>query len=73
MSKIHGNGGDLGDRLESGARDLGARMESSFETVKDRVGELGGRIGGLVKEHPMVSLAAGVGIGFLFGRLMTRR
>lgn len=73
MAKIHGNGGDLGDRLESGARDLGARMESSFESVKDRFGEVSGRIGGLVKEHPLASLAAGLGIGFLFGHLMTRR
>lgn len=76
MAKIHGNGGDLGalgDKLENGAREIGDKMESTFETVKEKVGEVGGKLGGFVKEHPLMSLAAGVGIGVLFGRLMTRR
>lgn len=73
MAKIHGNGGEMASRLDNGARELGEKMESTFETVKDKVGEVGGRIGGFVKEHPVASLAAGVGIGLLFARMFTRR
>lgn len=73
MAKIHGNGGELTSRFENGARELGDKMESTFETVKDKVGEVGGKIGGFVKEHPVASLAAGVGIGLLFARMLSRR
>lgn len=73
MAKIHGNGGELTSRLDNGARELGDRMEATFETVKDKVGEVSGKIGGFVKEHPVASLAAGVGIGLLFARMLTRR
>jgi hypothetical protein len=73
MGKLHGNGGDLGTRFENGTRELGDRMESTFATVKDKMGEVGGRVGGFVKEHPIASLAAGVGIGLLFARMFTRR
>jgi len=72
MAKLQGNGGELTSKFENGARELGDRMESTFETVKDKVGEVGGKIGGFVKEHPVASLAAGVGIGLLFARLLTR-
>jgi hypothetical protein len=48
-------------------------MESTFATVKDKVGEVGGKVGGFVKEHPIASLAAGVGIGLLVARMLTRR
>jgi ElaB/YqjD/DUF883 family membrane-anchored ribosome-binding protein len=73
MAKIHGNGGELRGQFENGAREIGDRMESTFETVKDKVGEVGSRVGGFVKEHPIASLAAGVGIGLLFARMLTRR
>jgi ElaB/YqjD/DUF883 family membrane-anchored ribosome-binding protein len=73
MVKIHGNGGEMTGRLENGARELGDKMESTFETVKDKVGEVGGKIGSFVKEHPVMSLAAGVGIGVLFARMLSRR
>jgi ElaB/YqjD/DUF883 family membrane-anchored ribosome-binding protein len=73
MVKIHGNGGDLASSFENGARELGDTMEHTFETVKDKVGEVGGKIGSFVKEHPVASLAAGVGIGLLFARMLTRR
>ena len=73
MAKIHGNGGDLGTHLENGARDIAEKMETSFETVKDKVGELSHKVGGFVKEHPVMSLAAGVGVGLLFARMLTRR
>jgi ElaB/YqjD/DUF883 family membrane-anchored ribosome-binding protein len=73
MARIHGNGGEMRSSFENGARELGDKMESTFETVKDKVGEVGGKIGGFVKEHPVASLAAGVGIGVLFARMLTRR
>lgn len=73
MGKLHGNGGDLSSRFDNGAREIGEKMENTFATVKDKVGEVGGKIGGFVKEHPVASLAAGVGIGLLFARMLTRR
>jgi len=73
MANIHGNGGEMASRLENGAREIGEKMESTFETVKDKVGEVSGKVGGFVKEHPVASLAAGVGIGLLFARLFSRR
>ena len=73
MGKLHGNGGDLGTRFEHGTRELGDKMEATFDTVKEKVSEVGGRIGGFVKEHPVASLAAGVGIGLLVARMFTRR
>jgi ElaB/YqjD/DUF883 family membrane-anchored ribosome-binding protein len=73
MGKLHGNGGDLSSRFDNGAREIGEKMENTFETVKDKVGDIGGKIGGFVKEHPVASLAAGVGIGLLFARMLTRR
>jgi len=73
MAKIHGNGGEMASSFENGARELGDKMEQGFEAVKDKVGEVGGKIGSFVKEHPVISLAAGVGIGLLFARLLTRR
>jgi len=73
MANIHGNGGEMASRFENGAREIGEKMESTFETVKDKVGEVSGKVGGFVKEHPVASLAAGVGIGLLFARLFSRR
>lgn len=73
MAKIHGNGGELGARFENGTREIGERMEHTLETVKDKATELGGKVGGFVKQHPVASLAAGVGIGLLFARMLTRR
>jgi ElaB/YqjD/DUF883 family membrane-anchored ribosome-binding protein len=77
MARIHGNGGEMASRFENGARELGDKigdtMESTFATVKDKVGEVGGKVGSFVKEHPVASLAAGVGIGLLFARMLTRR
>lgn len=73
MAKIHGNGGELRSQFENGAREIGEKMESTLETVKDKVGEVSGKVGGFVKEHPIASLAAGLGIGLLFARMFTRR
>lgn len=74
MGKLHGNGGEhLGSRFENGTGELKEKMETTFENVKDRMGEVGGRIGSFVKEHPVASLAAGVGIGLLFARMLSRR
>lgn len=73
MGKLHGNGGDIGTAYENGTRELADKMESTFATVKDKVGEVGGKVGGFVKEHPIASLAAGVGIGLLVARMLTRR
>jgi ElaB/YqjD/DUF883 family membrane-anchored ribosome-binding protein len=47
-----------------------------MESTRDREGqgqEVSGKLGGFVKEHPVASLAAGVGIGVLFARLLSRR
>jgi ElaB/YqjD/DUF883 family membrane-anchored ribosome-binding protein len=73
MAKMHGNGGEMASRFENGTRELGEKMEATLETVKDRMSEVSGRIGGFVKEHPVMSLAAGVGIGLLVARMLTRR
>jgi ElaB/YqjD/DUF883 family membrane-anchored ribosome-binding protein len=73
MGKLHESGSELTSKFENGARELGDKMESTFETVKDKVGEVSGKVGSFVKEHPVASLAAGVGIGLLFARMLTRR
>ena len=86
MAKMHGNGGEAGSMrgtFEERMRDVGEKAGSRYEDVKetmrgrmgemkDTMGEMGGRVGGMVREHPVATILAGVGIGFLVGRLLSR-
>jgi ElaB/YqjD/DUF883 family membrane-anchored ribosome-binding protein len=78
MGKYQGNGGEAGslrhgfERTGERMKEAGERIESAYEDVRERMSEVGGRVGGMVREHPMMAILAGVGIGFLVGRLLSR-
>ena len=86
MAKMHGNGGEAGsmrgtfeERMRGVGEKAGARYEDVKETMKgtmgdmrETMGEMSGRVGGMVREHPVATILAGVGIGFLVGRLLSR-
>jgi ElaB/YqjD/DUF883 family membrane-anchored ribosome-binding protein len=69
-----GNGGmDSAMRnLERGARNATDEAKTMFEDVKDAAMGYGDKVGGFVKDHPVPAILAGVGIGFLIGRLLIR-
>jgi len=69
MGNIHGNGGGL----DNGVRNVTEKVESTFENLRDKFEGVGGKIGGLVRQHPVASIAAGVGIGVLVAKLLTRK
>jgi ElaB/YqjD/DUF883 family membrane-anchored ribosome-binding protein len=73
MGKIHGNGGDISSSFDNGVRNVTEKMGTTFENLRDRFEGVGGKIGGLVRQHPVASLAAGVGIGVLVAKLLTRK
>ncbi|HLU68678.1 MAG TPA: hypothetical protein VKZ63_20495 [Kofleriaceae bacterium] len=82
MGRIHRNGGESGSMRGTFGRGLrgatermrgaGEHMGESVEGMREHVSEMGGRFGGMVREHPMMAIVAGVGLGFLVGRLLSR-
>ena len=66
MGQIAGNGGT--DTIKNLGHEAKSRLHDAKETAMD-VGE---RVGGFVKDHPIPAILTGVGIGFLIGRLLTR-
>ena len=67
MGQFAGNGS-----VESTLKDLGHDAKSRIQDVKDTAADMGARVGGFVKDHPIPAILTGVGIGFLIGRLLTR-
>jgi hypothetical protein len=60
-------------RVEEGARAVGEGIEHTYNRVRDRATDMGGRAVGFAKDHPLAiigSVALGIGVGFLVVRML---
>ena len=48
------------------------RLEESFDSMRERMSELGGQVVSFVRERPGTALVLALGAGYLFGRLLRR-
>lgn len=54
----------------SGAK---ARVSSAASTARTTAGEKVEFMGGVMHRHPLATIAIGLGVGYILGRLMARR
>ena len=54
-------------------RDLEERFAPKIEEAKEQLHAMNGRIQGFIRENPGTSLLAAVGVGYLIGRLASRK
>lgn len=81
MGQIYGNGGEiLRDTFEKGTRMASEKLdtateklETAFADVRDRAMTVGNRAVSFAKEHPVATIAAGLGLGVLLAGLIRRR
>jgi ElaB/YqjD/DUF883 family membrane-anchored ribosome-binding protein len=65
MARFGGNGGEM-------KHDVQEQIQEVYGEVREKVEEASGRLAELVRDRPMTSILAGVGIGFLIGKLLSR-
>ncbi len=54
-------------------RDLEERFAPKIEEAKEQLSLINGKMKGFIREHPGTSLLAAVGLGYLIGRLASRK
>jgi ElaB/YqjD/DUF883 family membrane-anchored ribosome-binding protein len=59
--------------LESSARDLEDRFAPKFEEAKEQLALVNNRVKGFIRENPGTSLLCALGIGYLIGKLASRK
>lgn len=72
MAKMHGDMGELKTRAQDRAHAIGEQVSGAYEQVRGQMEHVGGRATGFVRERPVVSVMAGVGIGLILGMLIRR-
>ena len=73
MARMHGDMGELKSRAQHGVHAIGEQMSGAYEQVRGGMENVGGRATGFVRDRPVVSVLAGVGIGLLIGKLISSR
>lgn len=66
-----GGGGIAGDAREK-AREMAGQMQERFEGMRGYADDAGEWMRTLARERPMTAIALAVGVGFVFGRLLSR-
>ena len=68
-SKVEGNPPYLGATM----RDLESRFAPKIEEAKEQLNVMNTRLKGFIRENPGTTLFAAVGVGYLIGKLASRR
>ncbi len=59
--------------LDESLRDLQERLAPKLEEAKERLADANEKVKGFIRENPGVTLLGAVAIGFVIGRLASRR
>jgi ElaB/YqjD/DUF883 family membrane-anchored ribosome-binding protein len=66
------NGGTIGGDAREKAREVARDMQDRLEGMRGYADDAGEWIRTLARERPMTAVALAVGVGFVFGRLLSR-
>jgi ElaB/YqjD/DUF883 family membrane-anchored ribosome-binding protein len=66
------NGGTIGPDARDRARQVAHEMQERMEGMRGYAEDAGEWIRTLARERPMTAVALAVGVGFVFGRLLSR-
>jgi ElaB/YqjD/DUF883 family membrane-anchored ribosome-binding protein len=66
------NGGTIGSDAREKARQVAQDMQERMEGMRGYAEDAGEWIRTLARERPMTAIALAVGVGFVFGRLLSR-
>jgi ElaB/YqjD/DUF883 family membrane-anchored ribosome-binding protein len=66
------NGGTVGSDAREKARQVAQDVQERMEGMRGYAEDAGEWIRTLARERPMAALALAVGVGFVFGRLLSR-
>jgi ElaB/YqjD/DUF883 family membrane-anchored ribosome-binding protein len=66
------NGGTIGSDARDRARQVAHEMQERMEGMRGYAEDAGEWIRTLARERPMTAVALAVGVGFVFGRLLSR-
>ncbi len=68
------NGGEgIGAEARNKARDVAHDVQDRLEGMRGYADDAGEWLRALARERPMAALGLAVGVGFVFGRLLSRR
>lgn len=70
---------EIGDRIQhalddaqSRLSDAGQRLSRATTKARDFAGEKVDTLGDIMQKHPLATIAIGLGVGYVIGRLMAR-
>jgi ElaB/YqjD/DUF883 family membrane-anchored ribosome-binding protein len=66
------NGGTIGADAREKAREVAHDMQDRLEGMRGYAEDAGEWVRTLARERPMTAVALAVGVGFVFGRLLSR-
>jgi ElaB/YqjD/DUF883 family membrane-anchored ribosome-binding protein len=66
------DGGTIGDDARQKAREVAHDMQDRLEGMRGYAEDAGDWVRTLARDRPMTALALAVGVGFVFGRLLSR-
>jgi ElaB/YqjD/DUF883 family membrane-anchored ribosome-binding protein len=66
------DGGRIAGEARDKARDVAHDIQERFEGMRGYADDAGDWVRTLARERPMTALALAVGVGFVFGRLLSR-
>jgi ElaB/YqjD/DUF883 family membrane-anchored ribosome-binding protein len=66
------NGGTIGGDAREKAREVAHDMQDRLEGMRGYAEDAGEWMRTLARDRPMTALALAVGVGFVFGRLLSR-
>ena len=64
---------EMTEKIEETAREIGARVRPQIEEAKRRVSSLNESAIGYIKENPGKCVVGAIAVGFLIGKLASRR
>jgi ElaB/YqjD/DUF883 family membrane-anchored ribosome-binding protein len=66
------NGGTMGSDARERAREVARDVQDRLEGMRGYADDAGEWIRTLARERPMTAVALAIGVGFVFGRLLSR-
>jgi len=69
----NGGGEGIGAEARNKARDVAHDVQDRLEGMRGYADDAGEWLRALARERPMAALGLAVGVGFVFGRLLSRR
>ena len=67
-----GRSGDTGSQIKRQAEDIAQDMQDRLEGMRGYAEDAGEWIRTFARERPMAAIAVAAGLGFVFGRLISR-